>query len=131
MRARRLRLCQPELMSQSHRYHCELTHSSNNLRLKTELVLETTSKVGHTAPTIACHIWHLANVVVHVSASEKEDSDQADCSPEVAVLDDREDVWGCDREKTDRTGDSDNGRDDLDIVDGAHNRWVRRIWKVS
>lgn len=104
-----------------------LTHSGDNLRLKTKLVLETTSKVSHTASAVSRHVWHLANVVVHMSAGEKKNGDQADCSPEIAVLDNREDIWGRDSEETDRTGNSNNGRNDLDVVDWANDRWVRRV----
>ena len=69
-----------------------LTHRSNNLRLQTILVLKSSSKVAHATLAILLHIGHLADVVEHVAGGEEEHHDQADCSPEVAVLDHRQDV---------------------------------------
>ena len=49
----------------------ELTHSSNDLRLETELVLETAGEVGETALAVVASVGHLADVVEHVSAGEE------------------------------------------------------------
>lgn len=69
-----------------------LTHSSNNLRLQPILILETTSEVADTTLSVSCDIRHLSNVVVHVSAGEEQNCDQADSSPKISVLNDGEDV---------------------------------------
>jgi hypothetical protein len=76
----------------------ELTHGSNNLSLETKLVLETTGKVRDSALAVACNVRNLADVVEHVATGEEEDGDQADGGPEVAALEDGQDVGGCDGE---------------------------------
>ena len=49
----------------------ELTHSSNDLRLETKLVLKTAGEIGETALAIVTSVGHLADVVEHVSAGEE------------------------------------------------------------
>jgi hypothetical protein len=70
-----------------------LTHGSNNLGLHTKLVRETPREIANAAPAIACNVGHLADMVEHMSTCEEEDKDQADRSPEVAILEDRYQVW--------------------------------------
>jgi len=65
------------------------------------LVLEATREVADTASAITSHVWHLANVIVHVSAGEQENSDQADCSPEIAILHNWKEVWSTDSKQGD------------------------------
>jgi hypothetical protein len=95
----------------------KLTHGSNNLGLKTKLVLETTGKVGDTALAVACNVGDLADVVEHVATGEEEDSDQADGGPEVAALKDGKDVGSSNSESSDRAENGYGGGDDLDVVD--------------
>jgi hypothetical protein len=109
----------------------KLTHSSNDLGLETELVLETTGEVADTALAISSDVGNLADVVEHVSAGEEQNSDQADGSPEVAVLDDREEVGCSDSQECEDTDDGSRDSDDLHIVDGALNRWVRRVREMT
>lgn len=101
------------------RKRAKLTHGSNNLSLETELVLETTGKVGDSALAVACNVGDLADVVEHVATGEEEDSDQADGGPEVAALEDGEDIGGSDGEGGDRSENGYGGGDDLDVVDGT------------
>jgi hypothetical protein len=108
-----------------------LTHSGNDLRLETELVLETAGEVGETALAVVASVGHLADVVEHVSAGEKQDKNQADGGPQVAVLDDGKDVGRGDGEKGEDTNDSGCDCNDLDIVDRTLDRWVRRVGKVT
>lgn len=109
----------------------ELTHSSNDLRLETKLVLETAGEIGETALAIVTGIWNLADVVEHVSAGEEQDENQADGGPEVAVLDDGKDVGRGDGEECEDTDDGSCDGNDLDIVDGTLDRWVRGVGKVT
>lgn len=62
------------------------TKSSYDLRLQAELALEARGNVAHPTTSVASDIRHLANVVKHVSTGEEKDRDQADGSPDVAVL---------------------------------------------
>lgn len=72
---------------------------SDDLRLKTELVAEASSKVAKSTLSIALDIWCLPDVVEHVTAGEEQYSNQAECRPEVAVLQDRTNVRPCNCEK--------------------------------
>lgn len=110
---------------------CQLTHRCNDLRLKTELVLEATGKVANAALAIGRDVGHLANVVEHVAAGEEKDSDQADGSPQVAVLDNREEVRRSDEKEGQSSDDSGRDSDNLNIVDRADDRWVRCIGEMA
>lgn len=74
----------------------DTVNGSNDLGLKTELVAEATGKVAESALAVALNVWCLPDVVEHVAAGEEKHSDQAECSPEVAVLQDGGNVWPCD-----------------------------------
>lgn len=100
----------------------ELTHGSDNLSLETKLVLETTGKVGNATLAVACDIGDLADVVEHVTTGEEQNGDQADGSPEVAALNDGQCVRGSYGESGNGSEDGSGGGNDLDPVDGAHNR---------
>lgn len=109
----------------------KLTHGGNDLSLQSELVLETTSEVANSALAIGCNVGNLADVVEHVAAGEEQDSDQADGGPEVAVLDDREEVRRGDGQEGE---DTDNGccdGDNLDIVDRANDGRVRTLREMA
>ena len=95
------------------------THGSNNLRLQAKLVLETACKVADAAFSIGRDIGNFANVVEHVSASEEQHSDETEGSPQVAVLQDGDDVGRCNSDEGNSTEDSGRDGDDLDPVDGA------------
>jgi hypothetical protein len=109
----------------------ELTHCGNDLSLKTELVLEATSKVADTTLAVGLDIGDLADVVEHVSAREEENGDQADGGPEVAVLNDRQKVRRGDCEEGEDTDDSGCYGDDLHVVDWALDGWVRRVGEMA
>ena len=80
-----------------------LTHRSHNLRLHPELILKPAREIAHPSFTIRHHIWHLADMIEHVPAGEEQDGDEGDGSPEIAVLDDGQDVRCRDREECDET----------------------------
>jgi hypothetical protein len=112
-------------------YRYRLTHRGNDLSFETELILEAASEVADTALAISSDVGNLADVVEHVSAGEEQNSDQADGSPEVAVLDDREEVGCSDSQECEDTDDGSRDSDDLHIVDGALNRWVKRVGEMT
>lgn len=68
------------------------TKSSYDLRLQAELALEARGNVAHPTTSVASDIGHLANVVKHVSTGEEKDRDQADGRPDVAVLNDGQNI---------------------------------------
>lgn len=74
----------------------ELTKRSNNLCFKSELILESTSKVADTSFAVTSNIWNFADVVVHLATGEKKHRDQTKGGPQVAVLDDRQYEWSRD-----------------------------------
>lgn len=63
-----------------------LTDGGNDLRFKTELVLESSSEVRNSTVAISSDVRDLANVIEHVAACEKQNGHQADGRPYVAVL---------------------------------------------
>lgn len=65
-----------------------LTDKGDDLCLETELVLKARSKVVDTTVAIRSYVGHFSDLVEHMSASEKEDADQAHRSPYIAVLND-------------------------------------------
>jgi hypothetical protein len=58
-----------------------LTHGGNDLRLQSELVAETSSKVADSSFAISSSVLDLPDVVEHVSAGEQKNSNQTDRSP--------------------------------------------------
>ena len=109
----------------------KLTDSSNDLCLETELVLEATGEVGETTLAVVTSVGHLADVVEHVSAGEEQNGDQADGGPEVAVLNDRQNVRCGDCKEGEDTDDSGRYGDDLHVVDWALDGWVRRVGEMA
>ena len=73
----------------------ELTNGGDDLRLHAVLVLEAAGEVANASPTIPCDVRHLPDLVEHVAAGEQQYADEADGGPDIAVLDDREDVRPC------------------------------------
>ena len=69
-----------------------LTHGSDDLSLKSVLVLEAVGEIAHTSFAITGNVWDLSDVVEHMSASKKQDGDQADGRPKIAVLQDWEKI---------------------------------------
>jgi hypothetical protein len=109
----------------------KLTHCCNNLGLKTVLVLEATSEVADTALAVGLNIGNLADVVEHVSAREEQNGDQADGSPEVAVLNDWQEVRCGDGKEGEDTDDSGCYGDDLHVVDRTLDGWVGRVGEMA
>lgn len=95
------------------------TNCSNNLRLKTKLVAKAPGKIVDSALAIARYVGRLPDVVEHVPASEEQDGDETDGSPEIAVLQDGKYVRRGDGEESDGAKNSGGDGDELDVVDGA------------
>lgn len=110
---------------------CKLTHRGNNLSLETELVLEAACEVADTTLAVGDNVGNLANVVEHVAAREEEHGDQADGGPEVAVLDNRKEVWRGDAEESDHTEHGSGDGDNLHVVDRTNDRWVRSVGEMA
>jgi hypothetical protein len=104
------------------------THGSNDLGLHAELVLKATGKVADTTLTIASNVGNLADVVEHVAASEEQDGDKADGSPEVPVPDHGEDVGPGHVGQAYGAGEEGACSEPLDPVDGA---LKGRVWAVG
>lgn len=70
-------------------------------------------------------------MVEHVSTGEQENSDQADGSPEVPILNNRSEVWCSNGEEGDET--EDGGRDgySLDIVEWSRYRGLLALRECS
>jgi hypothetical protein len=95
----------------------ELTHGGHYLCLHPILGLESTCKICDATFSVSCDVWHLSNMIEHMSRSEEEDQDQANRCPQVSVLDDREDVWVCHSRKSEQTEENGDCGHDPGIVD--------------
>ena len=104
-----------------------LTHSSNNLALKTELVAETSGKVADATLAVARNVGNLTNVVEHMAAGEEQHSDQAERSPQVTVLQNGDDVGRSDDDEGENSKDGGGHGDDLDPVNRTGDLGLRRI----
>ena len=107
------------------------THGGNNLRLHPVLVLETASEVAYTPLAVPCDIRDLANVIKHVAAGEKENGDEADSSPHVAV---RRKGPGVGPEHVDQgadAGGNDQTKGPGEVVKGSLDSWVWAVGGVT
>jgi len=77
----------------------QLTHCSHDLSLNAILILKPACKIADSTTAVASNVRDSSNVVKHVSASEEKNHDQADTSPQVAVLQEGHNVWVCHRNK--------------------------------
>ena len=91
------------------------------------MVAEATSKVAKASLSIASYIRNLSNVVEHVSAREEENSNQAESSPEIAVLKDGNDIRCGDGKERDDTKDGGCDGHNLHVVDWAAYSGLRSI----
>lgn len=89
------------------------------MRLEAELVAETTGKVADAALAVTLYVGCLADVVEHMAGGKEEDSDQGEGCPEVAVLEEGNDVGRGDSDDSDTSKDGGGNGDDLDPVDRA------------
>lgn len=94
-----------------------LTHSGDDLRLHAELVGEATGEIVDSTFSIAGHVGDPPDVIEHVAGGEKQDEDQTDAGPEIAVLDDGQDVGICDGDEGEETEQDGHGRADAAPVD--------------
>lgn len=94
-------------------------NSRDDLALQTELVAKATSEVADAALAVALYIGRLTDVIEHVAGGEEKDSDERESSPEVTVLQEREDVGRGHSDNGDTTKHGGGHGDDLYPVDGA------------
>lgn len=83
------------------------------------MVLETTGKVGDATLAITRYIRNLSDVVEHVARGEEQNHDDANGSPEVAVLEEGENIGAGDGGEGDETEDGDGADDELHPVEGT------------
>lgn len=108
-----------------------LTDGSHNLCLQAKLILESTGKIADATIAISGHVRDLPDVIEHLAAGEQQNGDQADGSPEVAVLHDGNYVGREHCEKSDGTHEDGNRRDNAHIVDGPNQWGLGAIRKVA
>jgi hypothetical protein len=99
-----------------------LTNASDNLRLHAKLVLEARSKVRDSSFAIASHVGHLSDLVEHVSTGEHKDCEEAETSPELAALDERQEVRVCRDGRSYATKAKDGPGEPSHPVDGSSDR---------
>ena len=73
----------------------EPTQRGYNLRLQAILALEATGEVTDTPMSVPCDVGNFANMVEHVPTGEKQDRYQADTSPNISVLHERQHIRRC------------------------------------
>jgi hypothetical protein len=105
----------------------DTVHCSNDLRLKTKLVAETSSKVADSTLAIALYIWRLPDVVEHMTTSKEQYSNQAKRRPQVTVLQDRGDVRPRNSKKRECSSSQNCNGANLHPVDGAGDGGLRSI----
>ncbi len=66
------------------------TNGRDDLRLEAELIREAAGKIADAILAVAADIRNLADMVEHLAAGEEEYGDQADSSPYVPVLHERD-----------------------------------------
>lgn len=108
-----------------------LTNGCNYLSFNTKLVREATSKVGDSTSTIACHVWHLSDVVIHVAAGEHQDQNQTQYCPQIPVLNDWEDVGICHSCESEDAYENRHGRDELAPIERPNELRIVTWWKMS
>lgn len=108
-----------------------LTEGRDNLRLQAELVLEAACKIRDAASPISSDVWHLADVVVHVTAGEEQNGNKAASCPDVAALDDGENVRPGNKCKCSATEQDHDSRHQAYPVHRPLDRRMRSVWKVS
>lgn len=108
-----------------------LTQGSNDLRLQTKLILEASCKIADTALAIIGHVWNLSDMIEHVAACEEKDGNQADGSPEVAILNDWQNIWCGDGKEGDDTEHGGGCHGDLDVLDRSDERWMGTVGELS
>ena len=70
-------------------------------------------------------------MVEHVSTREEEDQDQTDCSPDIAVLNERCNVWPRNAYSSNGTEEC-SGRENVEhVVDGSMNLGVRAVGEMA
>lgn len=109
------RVCNPRnLERKGDRRKCQNpVNGGDDLRFETELVAESTSKVVDAALAVTLNVGCLTDVVEHVARGKEEDSNQREGSPEVAVLEERQNVGSGDGNSGDTSKYGGGDRDDL------------------
>lgn len=70
----------------------KLTHSGYDLSFQTVLIRKPSSKVADTTSPIPSNVWNLSDVIKHMATCEEKNSYQAYSCPEVAILNDGQQV---------------------------------------
>lgn len=96
--------------------------------LHAKLIRKSTGKVADASLSIARNIRDFPDVIEHMAAGEEQDNDQADGSPEVAILDNRQDIRPGDPEKAEAA--QCNGCEDREtnVVDGPDDGRLGPCW---
>jgi hypothetical protein len=82
------------LLDERHIWKSEtLTHGCNDLSFQAVLIRKSPSEIAHTASSITGNVGDFSDVVEHMTTCEEKDSNQANSSPEVAILNDGQKVW--------------------------------------
>lgn len=95
------------------------------------MVLKASSEVAHTTARVVGNIGDLANLVVHVTTGEQQDSNQSEGSPDIAVLDHGHDVRPGDVDASQATGNHGEAHSPLEVVDRALDGRMRAAIKVA
>ena len=91
------------------------------------MVLETRGKVLNATSVIGSYVRNLPDLVEHITTGKEEDAEQAQASPEVAALDDRQENGPGFGEKTNDSQTTDNGNRPSDPVDRS---FEGRMWAI-
>lgn len=94
---------------------------------QSKLVLEASCNIADAAMAISNNIWNFPNMVEHMATNEEENGDQADGSPNIAVLDDRQHISRRTCQRSANTEDNSHGGGPSKPVEGSLHR---RVWSI-
>lgn len=107
-----------------------LTYSSHDLGFQSKLVLEASCDIADAAMAISNNVWNFPNVVEHMTTNKEENGNQADGSPNVAVLNDRQHISRRTGQRSADAEDNGHGGGPSKPVEGSLHRWVWSIGKL-
>lgn len=107
------------------------TDSGHDLSFQPKLILEAPCKITDPTPTVTADIRHPPDVIEHVSGCEQEHGDQAQTSPYITILDNGHGVRVGDGYERDEAKNGGCDGDKVDPVEGAFDRRLRSMGKLS
>jgi hypothetical protein len=101
------------------------------LGLNTQLVLETSGEVVDVTLSISRDVGNLADLVEHVTSSTGQDHDDGKRGPDVAVLNNRQNIWPDLGANSHSSEHGNSGSYPQNVVDRTLDGWLRSVRHVA